>query len=359
MPRNDIGWVASREALAVTPTDLDPNLPESSHRRRNPLTGEWVLVSAGRDARPWRGMVEPTATPEVPHHDPDCYLCPGNERANGEHNPTYDSTFVFTNDFAALSPGAAAAAPGDDPLFSAQPESGTCRVVCYSPRHDLSLAGMEVGQIRSVVDMWCEQHAELAAEWEWVQIFENRGAAMGASSPHPHGQIWAGSVVPTIVATENETQRRHLDQHGVAMLARYAQREDELDDRVVARNDDWLVVVPYWATWPFETLLVSRRGLARFDEVTGGDRDSLASILQTLLVGYDRLFGAPFPYSMGWHPAPGSDRAPHWVLHAHFFPPLLRAEARKFLVGYELMAEAQRDLTPEDAAARLRAAAAR
>lgn len=332
-------------------------MTDAPHRRYDPLTGAWVLVAAGRDQRPWKGQREAPPADAAPRYEPTCHLCPGNERANGARNPAYEGTFVFTNDFASLRPDPVAATEaGDDPLFRSEPERGTCRVLCFSERHDLTLGQMPVEGMRRVVDLWCDQHEELAREWAWVQVFENRGAAMGASNPHPHGQIWAGSAIPTIVAVEDVHQRAHLAGHGEALLAAYVRRELDEGERVVVHNDDWVAVVPYWATWPFETLLVSRRGAARFGELTGAERSSLAAALRELLTGYDALFGVPFPYSMGWHPAPGHEPAPHWVLHAHVYPPLLRADARKFLVGYELVAEAQRDLTPEDAAARLRAA---
>jgi UDPglucose--hexose-1-phosphate uridylyltransferase len=332
-------------------------MTDASHRRYDPLTGAWVLVAAGRDQRPWQGQLEAAPVEAAPPYEPTCYLCPGNERANGARNPAYEGTFAFTNDFASLRPDpVVATGAGDDPLFRSEPERGTCRVLCFSERHDLTLGQMPVDRVRRVVDLWCDQHEELAREWAWVQVFENRGAAMGASNPHPHGQVWAGSAIPTIVASEDGHQRSHLAGHGEALLAAYVRRELDAGERVVVHNDDWVAVVPYWATWPFETLLVSRRGVARFGELTGAERSSLAAGLRELLTGYDALFGVPFPYSMGWHPAPGHEPAPHWVLHAHVYPPLLRADARKFLVGYELLAEAQRDLTPEDAAARLRAA---
>lgn len=340
-----------------------------SHRRRNPLTGQWVLVAAGRSKRPWQVETEAIEPPESRTHDPACYLCPGNERASGARNPDYDSTFVFTNDFPSLEPGEPAE-PGEhgpitaaggthDPLFGCEPEAGICRVLCYSARHDATLARMPTAEVRRTVDLWCDQHAELSADWAWVQVFENRGAATGASSSHPHGQIWASSVIPTIIATEDELQRQHYATHKKALLTEYVEREEALEERVVLRDDDWLAVVPYWAVWPFETLLASRRGRSRFSDMDPAERDSLAAVLRRLLASYDALFGAPLPYSMGWHPAPGSAPSPHWVLHAHFYPPLLRADARKFMGGYELLAETQRDITPEEAADRLRHAVPR
>lgn len=342
------------------------NTHAGSHRRRNPLTGQWVLVAAGRSKRPWQGETEAPEPPPSRSYDPACYLCPGNERASGAKNPDYDSTFVFTNDFPSLEPGqprkpgpVTAASETRDPLFECEPEAGTCRVLCYSARHDATLASMSAAEVRTIVDLWCDQHAELSADWAWVQVFENRGAATGASSSHPHGQIWASSAIPTIIAIEDELQRQHYATHHKALLAEYIEREHALEDRVVVRDDDWLAVVPYWAVWPFETLLASRRGCRRFSDMDPAQRDSLAVVLRQLLASYDGLFGAPLPYSMGWHPAPGSAPSPHWVLHAHFYPPLLRADARKFMGGYEMLAEVQRDITPEEAAHRLRNAARR
>jgi len=323
------------------------------HRRYDPLLDRWVLVSVGRTRRPWNGSRESTTRIDPPRHDPRCYLCPGNVRANGERNPDYPGTFVFTNDFAALQPDS----PTDrhvDGLLVTEGERGTSRVVCYSPRHDLGMASMAATDIRIVVDMWADQTTELGAQYRWVQVFENRGAEMGASSPHPHGQIWAGSALPTDAAREDTTQRAYATAQGRRMLLAYAQQE--LDGpRVVEQSEDWLVVVPYWAAWPYETLILPLAPAGRLADLGPRQRDSLAATLSRLLGRYDTLFQRPFPYSMGWHQAPfGPETGDHWQLHAHILPPLLHQNVRKFMVGYELLAEPQRDITPEDAAARLR-----
>lgn len=326
------------------------------HRRHDPLRDEWVLVSPGRTDRPWSGQVELPAAESAPDYDPACYLCPGNERASGARNPAYDSTFVFTNDFAALRPDAATD-EWSDGLLMAEGEAGTCRVVCFSPRHDLSLGGMAAGDVRHVIDTWADQTTELGETYRYVQVFENRGSAMGASNPHPHGQIWAGSALPVELARERETQRAYLTRTGHSLLADYEGRELG-SERVVTQSDDWSVVVPFWAVWPFETLILPRFSVARLADLDEARRDDLARALIGLLGAYDSLFGVPFPYSMGWHQAPAEESAETgWQLHAHYYPPLLRsATVRKFMVGYELLAEPQRDLTPEEAAARLRAA---
>ncbi len=332
------------------------NPTEHPHRRFNPLTGEWVLVSPHRTKRPWQGQVERPPLDTRPQHDPTCYLCPGNGRAGGLQNPQYQRTFVFTNDFSALLPDAPAAAVAEHPLLQMQSTQGTCRVICFSPRHDLTLPEMELPDIRHVVDVWAEQVAELGQTYRWVQVFENKGAVMGCSNPHPHGQIWAHNHLPNEPAKEDAAQRAYLQQHGSPLLVDYAALEMAQQERVVVENQHWLAVTPFWAVWPFETLLLPRRHVLRLPELTDPERDALADALKRLLTRYDNLFEASFPYSMGWHGAPttnGDYR--HWQLHAHFYPPLLRsATVKKFMVGYEMLGEAQRDITAEQAAARLR-----
>ncbi|MBI2775960.1 MAG: UDP-glucose--hexose-1-phosphate uridylyltransferase [Chloroflexi bacterium] len=325
------------------------------HRRYNALTDEWILVSAGRTHRPWQGRREPSGQEKAPAYDPACYLCPGNVRANGDHNPAYDATFVFTNDFSALRPGTSTERV-EVGLLRAEGEEGACRVLCFSPRHDQTLARMQVGEVRRVVDVWAAETEQLGTRHRWVQVFENRGQAMGASNPHPHGQIWAGSALPREAVKEDTAQRRYHGTTGRRLLLDYVAQEAD-GPRVVEANEDWLVVVPFWAAWPYETLLVPRRPASRLPELGSPARESLAEILIRLLTRYDNLFGLSFPYSMGWHQAPfQQDDTEPWQLHAHFLPPLLRANVRKFMVGYELLAEAQRDLTAEQAADALRGA---
>ncbi len=329
---------------------------EDPHRRLNPLTGEWVLVSPHRTKRPWQGQQEKPASKILLAHDPACYLCPGNERAGGVRNPDYPSTFVFQNDFSALLPNSPNADGSQGELFQAKGVGGECRVICLSPRHDLMLSKMEVPALESVVGMWVDQFTELSEKYRWVQIFENRGEAMGASNPHPHGQIWASDFVPTLAIREDAGQLEYFERHGRSLLVDVAAEESKRGERVVVENAHWVLVVPFWAVWPFEYLLLPRRSVRNLPELTAAERKDLAAILKEGLRRYDGLFDVSFPYSMGWHGAPSDGHAnEHWQLHAHFFPPLLRsATVRKFMVGYEMLAESQRDLSPESAAARLR-----
>ncbi len=329
---------------------------EHPHRRYNPLRGEWVLVSPHRTKRPWLGQVEKASADRRPEYDPKCYLCPGNQRMGADVNPRYESTFVFTNDFSALLPDTPEATQSKDALFRVEPARGECRVICFSPRHDLTLAEMSAPEIRQVVDVWAAQATELSQRHRWVQVFENKGAVMGCSNPHPHGQIWAGNFVPNEAAIEGREQQKYAQANASPLLLDYARRELGNATRVIASNADWVVLVPFWAVWPYETLLLPLRQVKRLADLTETERTSLAEILRAFLIRYDNLFETSFPYSMGWHGAPnGSDDCSHWQLHAHFYPPLLRsATVKKFMVGYEMLAEAQRDLTAEQAAQRLR-----
>jgi UDPglucose--hexose-1-phosphate uridylyltransferase len=326
------------------------------HRRYNPLSGDWILVSPHRTERPWQGQVERPPQDIRPAHDPDCYLCPGNARAGGARNPQYGSTFVFTNDYSALLPDTPPAAVAPNPLLKTESEPGTCRVICFSPRHDLTLPQMTVASIRQVVDVWAEQTAELGQRYRWVQVFENKGAIMGCSNPHPHGQIWAGTALPNEPSKEDCQQREYMAENTAPLLVDYVNLEADRQERVLLSTAYWLAVVPYWALWPYEILLMPRRHVLRLPDLSDVERHDLAVTLKRLLIRYDNLFETSFPYSMGWHGAPGgSGDHGHWQLHAHFYPPLLRsATVKKFMVGYELLAEAQRDLTPEQAAERLR-----
>ena len=331
------------------------------HRRWNPLTREWLLVSPHRASRPWLGQVE-AVTEGRPDYDPSCTLCPRNARVSGEVNPDYADTYVFGNDFPALlTPSEQEGKEIRSDLFRSQEVSGECRVICFSPRHDLSLAQMSAPEIVRVIETWQAQSSELGTRNRWVQVFENKGAAMGCSNPHPHGQIWAGDFVPEEPAKEDLSQREYFREHGRPLLLDYAAEELRDGSRIVVEGEHWFAVVPFWALWPFETLLLPKRAqVTRLPGLPESHKHDLAETMRRLLVRYDNLFQCSFPYSMGWHGAPflppaGENPGEYWQLHAHFYPPLLRSSSvKKFLVGYEMLAEGQRDLTAEQAADRLR-----
>lgn len=330
------------------------------HRRFNPLTREWVLVSPHRAQRPWLGKVEKPAAASQPSYDPSCYLCPGNERAGGERNPRYASTFIFDNDYPALLANAPAIETDEGGLLVARSERGICRVLCFSPRHDLTIARMNPESMLEVVDCWASETVSLGAiPWiNHVQIFENRGALMGASNQHPHCQIWATATVPTEPSKELESFSRYRGEHSSCLLCDYLRLEMELGERIVSETESFALVVPYWAVWPFETLLICKRHVQDLNQLSAAEREHLAEILHRTVCRYDNLFDSPFPYSMGFHQRP-MDQRPHdeWHLHAHYYPPLLRsATVQKFMVGFELLGTPQRDITTETAAERLRSA---
>lgn len=337
---------------------MELDFSQHPHRRYNPLNGEWVLVSPHRAKRPWQGKTEETPAEKKPEYDPKCYLCPGNHRAGDATNPEYDSTFVFTNDFASLLPDT----PDTDfelgNLLRAKGEKGTCRVICFSPRHDLTIPELSPAQIRNVVDVWTKQYIELGKlpYINYVQIFENKGEIMGCSNPHPHGQIWAQESIPGEPAKELKQQADYYHKEHHCLLCDYLKLEQVQQARIVIENNDFIVVVPFWAVWPFETMVLSKRHLGGFQELTDTEKNSLADIIKRLTIRYDNLFSISFPYSAGFHAAP-TDGEPHpeWHFHMHFYPPLLRsATVKKFMVGYEMLANPQRDITAETSAERLR-----
>jgi UDPglucose--hexose-1-phosphate uridylyltransferase len=332
-------------------------LQEVPHRRFNPLTREWVLVSPHRTNRPWLGKIEKAAPENLPSYDPTCYLCPGNERADGARNPKYPTTFVFDNDFAALLPDAPSFDANEGDLLVARPEKGICRVICFLPRHDLTIPRMAPGAICEVIRVWTEEFQRLGAiDWvRHVQIFENRGALMGASNPHPHCQIWANASVPVLPEKELASFREYRAKKNSCLLCDYLQLELQSGERVICENDGFAVVTPFWAVWPFETLLLSKRHFASMEDLAGREAELLADILRRIAIRYDNLFETSFPYSMGFHQRPTDGSAyPEWHFHAHYFPTLLRsATVQKFMVGYELLANPQRDITAESAAKRL------
>jgi UDPglucose--hexose-1-phosphate uridylyltransferase len=340
-------------------------MPSSPHRRFNPLTREWVLVSPHRTERPWQGQTEPPEQQSSQPYDPNCYLCPGNTRAGGARNPSYSQTFVFDNDFAALQPDTSPAQVDIEGrgILVAEAESGICRVVCFSPRHDLTLSRMSPSEIRALVDTWIHEFQSLARNpgINYVQIFENRGLMMGCSNPHPHGQIWATSTIPNEPRKEQEAFAAYQKQHGTCLLCDYIRIEEASGDRFVCGNEHFLAVVPFWAVWPYEILVLSKRHVADMGALDEKERSALADILKCITARYDSLFQVSCPYSMGFHQRP-TDELQHeeWHFHAHFFPPLLRsASIRKFMVGFEMLGSPQRDITPEYAAEKLREAKAR
>ncbi|MGB2868982.1 MAG: UDP-glucose--hexose-1-phosphate uridylyltransferase [Bacteroidota bacterium] len=335
------------------------DLSNHPHRRYNPLTGEWILVSPRRASRPWQGKVEASAGIALPAHDPDCYLCPGNKRAGTAVNPRYTSTFVFDNDFSALHQAKVdESLIASDGLLLARPESGICRVVCFSPRHDLTLAEMTAKEIRAVVDVWKNEFVDLGSRpfIKYIQIFENKGEIMGCSNPHPHGQIWAESSIPVEPMKETEHMRGHFDRRGRSLLAEYVETERNARERIVLENGSFVVLVPFWAVWPFETMVVCKQHIQTIAEMDEIQLNDLSDAVRRITARYDNLFETSFPYSAGIHQAPtdGTDH-PEWDFHLHFYPPLLRsASIRKFMVGYEMLANPQRDVTAEWSAAQLR-----
>ena len=342
---------------------MNDKLADRPHRRLNPLTGEWVLVSPHRTLRPWQGQQEEPSKHERPRYDESCYLCPGNTRAGDQKNPDFESTFVFTNDFSALLPDTVVDENLDDPLFTAEPETGICKVVCFSPRHDLSVPNMELDDVANVVRTWSDEYAKFRdmPGIAYAQIFENKGQIMGCSNPHPHCQIWASSSLPHIVTLEQEKQAAYLNRQDKPMLVDYVARELEIRERIVYENNHFVALVPFWAVWPFETMVLPKRHCPSIDRFSEDEVVAFADAYKTLTQVYDRVFDCEFPYTAGLHQAPTTE-GDHsaWQLHMHFYPPLLRsATVKKFMVGYEMLATPQRDITAESAAETLRQAAAR
>ena len=330
---------------------------DTPHRRFNPLINEFVLVSPHRAKRPWLGQVEKPPFENLPQYDPTCYLCPGNERADGFKNPDYQTTFTFDNDYSALLPNETPAHTSDHPLFDSTAERGLCRVVCFSPRHDLTIPELDIPSIEKVITTWTEQTIDLSKKdfIHYVQVFENKGAMMGCSNPHPHSQIWGSGHIPNEPAREHQQQKNYFAKNGRTLLSDYLNEEHKRRERILFSNNHFTALVPYWAVWPFEIIVIAHGNKTQLNELTPAEVSALADIYKRVTTRYDNLFEISFPYSMGFHQAPfGNQHHPEWTLHAHFYPPLLRsATVRKFMVGYEMLAMPQRDITPEAAAERL------
>ena len=337
---------------------MSNNFQDYPHKRFNLLTGEWVLVSPHRTKRPWQGKQEKPSRNTLPRYDDKCYLCPGNTRNQGASNPDYKDVFIFDNDFPALLHESVDGFSDEDNLFKVEPESGICRVVCFSPRHDLTISRMQPANVRKVVDAWCDQYEDLGEREDigYVQIFENRGDIMGCSNPHPHGQIWATNSIPVIPEAEDKRQQEYLTEKGQCLLCRYVERELENKERIIFENDSFVALVPFWAVWPFEVMLLPKAHMGAITDMTPDQRDDLANALVRMGIRYDNLFETSFPYSMGIHQRPTkADQGTHWHWHIHYYPPLLRsATVKKFMVGFEMLGMPQRDITAEQSAQRLR-----
>ena len=325
------------------------------HRRKNILTNEWILVSPHRTQRPWNGKEDQVISKPNKSYEESCYLCPNNIRANGETNPDYKGTYTFTNDYAAIYPTNDTSSSNEMDLFISESVSGTAKVICFSEDHSLTMASMSEEQLLNIIDLWEYETNELSKTYKWVQIFENKGEIMGCSNPHPHGQIWASNFIPTEGEKILLSQKNYFEKYQKSLLIEYCKEEIRKDERIVFENKNWVVLVPYWATWPYETLILPKTKCSNFQQISKSSKVDLAGAINNLLKKYNKLFSCEFPYSMGWHNAPSNENLDYWQLHAHFYPPLLRsATIKKFMVGYELLAEKQRDITPELAAKNLR-----
>ncbi|MCK5814963.1 MAG: UDP-glucose--hexose-1-phosphate uridylyltransferase [Flavobacteriaceae bacterium] len=332
---------------------MNTNLQDYTHKRFNILTGEWVLVSPHRAKRPWQGQEEEISTEQRPSYDENCYLCAGNTRTSGEVNPDYKDVFIFMNDFAALEKESKVFSI-DEGLIKAKSEQGICKVICFSPDHSKSLAQMTADEITKVVEIWKNEYKLLGSEptINYVQIFENKGAVMGCSNPHPHGQIWSQSSLPNEVVKKDKTQLAYFNQNKRSLLEDYLQQELELKERIIFENDAFVVLVPFWAIWPFETMIVPKRAQKDISCLTKKEESLFAEAIAVITSSYDKIFKCSFPYSSGIHQAPTNNKDNnHWHWHMSFYPPLLRsATVKKFMVGYEMFGSPQRDITAEVAA---------